>query len=114
MAMTATYLDAVANHGGGLITHIGLVNESGTEISGGSYARKPVTWTAASGDGLIRPNANLVFDIPAGVTVGGWRGYSALSGGTNYGGQDLTQEAFANAGTYTLLAASTGIDHNAA
>ena len=112
MAMNSTYLDAIADHGATLITHIGLVNEVGAEITGGTYARQPVTWTG-SGDGNNQLSTDETFNIPAGVTVGGWRGFSALTAGTNYGGADLTQESFANAGTYTLLAASTAIDHNA-
>jgi hypothetical protein len=112
MAMSTDYKNAIAAAGGALITHIGLVDASGVELSGGSpaYARKAVTWTSPSG-GTIRPNADLTFDIPAGVTVAGWRGFSALTGGTNYGGQDLTAEAFANQGQYKLLAAGTGILH---
>jgi hypothetical protein len=112
MAMAEGYRNAIATHGASLITHIGLVDETGTEITGGSpaYARLAVTWTSASG-GTIRPNANLTFDVPASTTVGGWRGYSASSGGTNYGGEDLTNEAFTGQGEYTLLAASTGILH---
>lgn len=115
MAMATGYLNAIGDAGAALITHIGLVNAAGSEISGGSpaYARKPVTWTTAS-NGTVRPSADLTFDIPTGVTVGGWRGYSALTGGTNYGGADLTQEAFASQGQYKLLAASTGILHTAA
>jgi len=112
MPMLAAYLNAVANSGAALITHIGLLDGGGTEITGGSYARKAVTWTSAA-SGLIRPVANLDFDIPAGVTVGSWSGFSALSGGTQYGGGDLTDAAFASAGVYRLLAASTGIPHNA-
>lgn len=113
MAMLDSYLTGVlAPAGASAITHIGLVDDTGNELTGGSYARLPVTWTAPSG-GLIRPNADLAFAVPAGVTVGGWRGYSALTAGTDYGGEDVTQEAFANAGTYTLLAAQTSIDHNA-
>jgi hypothetical protein len=112
MSMNTSYLNAIANHGGGIITHIGLVNGSGTEISGGSYARKAVTWESAS-DGLIRPTADLLFNIPAGATVAGWRGFTASSGGTNHGGAALTSAAFTNAGYYNLLAADTGIDHNA-
>ena len=112
MAMNETYRNAIADYGAGLITYIGLVDESGIELSGGSpaYARQAVTWTVAS-DGVIRPTADLTFDIPAGTTVAGWRGYDALSGGTDYGGADLTQESYAGQGTYTLLAASTGILH---
>ncbi len=111
MAMAENYRNAIANHGGSLIKYIGLVNASGVEISGGGYARKAVTWTTAA-DGTIRPNADLVFDIPAGATVAGWRGFSAATTGTNYGGEDLTPEAFAGAGQYKLLAANTGILHN--
>lgn len=113
MAMTEGYRNALATHGASLVTHIGLVNGSGVELTGGSYARKAVTWTAASG-GTVRPTADLVFNVPAGATVAGWRGFSAASGGTNYGGADLTQETYTNAGEYKLLAASTGILHNAA
>lgn len=111
--MTVGYRDAIADHGGTLITHIGLVDETDTEISGGTYARQAVTWTTAS-DGTIRPTSDLEFDIPEGVTVGGWRGFDALTDGTNYGGADLTNETFSNAGTYTLIASGTGINHNAA
>lgn len=113
MAVSAAYLDALAAEGDSLIGFVGLVDETGTELTGGSYTRKAVTWTAPSG-GLIRPTADLVFDVPAGTTVGGWRGYSLVSGGTDFGGANVTQEVFAGAGQYTLLAASTSIDHNAA
>lgn len=112
MPMFDSYLNLTANAGAAAITHIGLVDGSGVELSGGAYARKPVTWGAAVG-GLIRPTANLLFDIPAGATVGGWRGFTALTAGTNHGGHTLPQEAYTNAGTYELLAASTGIDHDA-
>ena len=111
--MLTAYLDAIAAAGGALITHIGLFNAS-TEITGGSpaYARKAVTWTTSS-SGLIRPTADLVFDIPSGATVTNWRGFSASTGGTAYGGGALTSTAFAAQGTYTLLAASSGIQHTA-
>lgn len=110
--VNSAYLNAIA--AANPITHIGLVDETGTELTGGSpaYARLPTDWTAAS-DGDVLLDANLTFDVPA-VTVGGWRGFSALTGGTAYGGKDLTNEVFAAQGEYTLLAASTGINHNAA
>ena len=113
--MNTTYRNAIADHGGTLISHIALVDETGTEITGGdpAYARQPVTWTTAA-DGTIRPDADLSFNIPESTTVGGWRGFSALTAGTDYGGEDLTNESFANQGTYTLLAAQTGILHNEA
>ena len=110
LTMSDAYRNGIADAGGDLITYIGLVNELGNEISGGSYARKAVIWTTAS-DGVIRPTTDLVFDIPASTTVAGWKGFSASTGGTDYGGADLTQETFAGAGQYKLLAASTGIKH---
>lgn len=112
MAMTPTYLNVIAAYGGTLITHIGLVNFSGVEISGGSpaYARRAVVWTAASG-GVIRPTIDLVFNVPAGGVVAGWRGYSAAVGGTDYGGADVTLETFAAQKTYRLLSTLTSINH---
>ena len=112
MSMSAAYITLIGTAGKNAITHIGLVNASGTELSGGSYARKPVTWGAES-SGSWHPSADLTFDIPAGGVVAGWRGYSALTAGTNYGGADLTQETFGSAGQYVLQAASTAINHNA-
>lgn len=113
MAMETGYRNATADHGGTLISHIGLVDETGTELDGGSpaYARQAVSWDAAD-NGVIRPTANLTFNIPPGTTVGGWRGFSAASGGTNYGGFDLPHEEFANQGEYILQAAATSIQHN--
>lgn len=114
--MNGTFLDALATEAKSLITHIGLVDDQGDELTGGSpaYARQAVTWTGPDGgDGLIRPNANLTFNVPGGSSVAGWRGYSASTEGTDYGGASLTQEDYTNQGTYTLLAASTGIDIDA-
>jgi hypothetical protein len=112
--MNTAYLDFIANAGAAEITHIALF-DGAAEITGGTpaYARQAVTWTAPSGDGLIRPDADLEFDIPAGATVDGWRGFDALTAGTDYDGAALTAEAYAGQGTYTLLSASTGIDHDA-
>jgi hypothetical protein len=113
MPMNAAYLNALRTHGASLITHIALVDAGGTELTGGSYARQAVTW-ATPATGLIRPNADLVFPVPAGAVVAAWRGYSASTGGTSYDGEAVTQRTYTNAGTYELLAASTGIQHAAA
>ena len=108
--MEEVYRNEIADHGAGLISHIGLVDDTGNELEGGDYSRKAVTWTSAS-DGTIRPNEDLTFDIPGGATVGGWRGYSEITGGTEYGGADLVNETYTNDGQYTLLADQTGIKH---
>lgn len=113
MAMLDTYLNLTASAGAAAITHLGLVDETGTEIAGGSYARQPVTWSAPS-SGLIQPTTDKAFPIPADTTVAGWRGFNQLAtaGSINYGGADLPAQPFTTAGVYTLLAASTAIDHN--
>ena|SRR5688572_8964852 len=111
--MNVAYRNATAAAGGALITHIGLVDQAGVELTGGSpaYARQAVTWTSPS-NGVIRPTADLTFNVPPAKTVGGWRGYSAATNGTDYDGADLTDEAFVGQGQYILLAAGTGILHN--
>lgn len=108
--MNTSYTNAVATHGASLITHIGLFNAVGVELTSGSYARKPVTWTAPA-NGQIRPTADLVFNVAAGDVVAEWRGFSALTGGTDYGGAAVVQRTFSNPGTYTLTAADTAISH---
>jgi len=110
MAMTAAFHNALRTTAKSSATHIGLVNASGTELEGGSpaYARIAETW-ADGADGVMNLAANRTFNVPSGVTVGGWRAYSGSTEGTNYGGQDLTNEVFAAQGTYTLVAASTSI-----
>jgi hypothetical protein len=112
MAMSNDYLNLIRDAGQAAITHIGLVNAAGTELSGGGYARLAVTWVD-DGNGVSRPNGNLVFTTESGDEVAGWRGFSASSGGTNYGGGTLATVTFSNPGTYTLLAASTSISHTA-
>lgn len=106
MTASTALRTSVATHITTVVTHLGLVDETGTELTGGTYARLPAAMVVAAQ--TVRPGADLDFDVPAGVTVGGWRGYSALAAGTDWGGDVLTQEVYAGAGTYRLLAASTG------
>lgn len=110
MALSAAMRNAMLTGGVALVTHLGLVNASGVEISGGdpAYARKAVTWDTAA-DGVISPTEDIAFDIPAETTVGGWAGFSAATAGTNHGGDvTVADEVFAAQGTYTLLKAATG------
>lgn len=113
MAMNLAFQQYLLDNGNP-ITYIGLL-DTGVELTGGSpaYARLAVTWTSADASAIIRPNADLTFDVPAGSDVTEWRGYSAVTAGTDYGGETLTTESFASQGQYKLLAASTGIDLNA-
>lgn len=112
MPMSDPYLDAMRDAGQALITHVGLVDASGVELSGGGYARQPVAWTDEASS-ISRLAGDEVFTTEAGDVVAGWRGFSALNGGVNYGGAALPQKTYSNPGTYTLLASLTYIDHNA-
>ena len=107
MAMTTAFKNLMLNAGTAAITHIGLMNGA-SELSGDAYARKAVSWGAAS-NGVVRPASDLTFDVPAGATVTAWAGFTASTDGTNYGGASLTAETFAGQGQYKLLAAGTGI-----
>ena len=73
------------------------------ELAGGApaYARKAVTWTGAV-TGIANLNGDKTFDVPAGSTVAYVGLWSALSGGTFYGSDDVTPEVFAAQGTYVV------------
>lgn len=109
--MNAAYHAEMATRGQALVTHIGLFSSSGVELAGGGYARRPVSWVRTGGS--LRMAADLVFTTEAGDTVSEWRGFNALTGGTDYGGKTVATRTWTNPGTYTLSAASTGIDHQA-
>ena len=74
---------------------------AGTEPSGGTpaYARKALTWTAGTVDGVV--TATVTFDIPAGVTILGVGVHSASTGGY-LDGASVTSQAFASQGTYQV------------
>jgi hypothetical protein len=73
------------------------------EISGGSpaYARKSITWNAASG-GAIDSSNQPVLDIESGDTVSYLGLFSAATSGTFYGSANVTDEGFGAQGTYTV------------
>ena len=79
--------------------HIADPGASGTsEVSGGSYARQTVTFSAASGGNLDSSNAPQ-FDVPGGTTVthaGFWDSTTFI------GYAAVTNESFGGDGTYTL------------
>lgn len=108
MPYTNAAKHAMLDHLATLITHASLhTADPGTtgtnEVSGGSpaYARKSITWNAASAGNLDSSNAP-VFDVPASTTVTHVGFWSAVTGGTFYGSADVTDEAFGAQGTYTL------------
>lgn len=80
---------------------------SGNEVTGGSpaYARRAVTWNAASA-GSKAISASVVFDVPAGVTIRRCGLFSAPTAGTYWGDADITDETYGGQGTYTVTAAT--------
>ena len=94
-------LDALGTSAG----YMALYSDVGAtvEITGGTYARKAITWSAASG-GSKAVSGSPVFDVPAGATVRAIGVCSALTGGTQHAFDDVTAESFAGAGTYTATA----------
>ena len=81
------------------------------EVSGGSpaYARKAITFNAASGGSLDSSNAP-VFDVPAGTTVTHVGFWDASTAGNFLGYADVTDEAFGAQGTYTLTDADLDLN----
>lgn len=90
-----------------LCTHASLhtadPGSSGTsEITGGSYTRVPITWSAPSG-GSETLTAAVTLQIPAGTTFTHFGLWSALSSGTFRGGNPLdASQSYPTGGTFDL------------
>lgn len=122
MALSPAGLNNAAN---GVRTNAGYISlhsaDPGTtgasELSGGSpaYARKAATWSTAA-DGTFTLSGAAQFDVPAGSSVSHFGLWSAASGGTFQGGEELVDgsgnpavESFASQGLYTLTSASVTV-----
>jgi hypothetical protein len=78
---------------------------AGTEPTGGTpaYARKSLTWSAASTSGGVTTiTATAVFDVPASTTVVGVGVHDAATAGNYLDGGTITSQAFASQGTLTV------------
>jgi hypothetical protein len=102
-------LDAIGAVGGYLAAY---EDAAGTiEISGGNpaYARKAVTWNAASGGSKTNSGA-VAFDIPAGKTVNAVGVVSALTGGTRYAiDEPASIESFTGQGVLNVASGAYSI-----
>ena len=92
------------------VTHVALLDDTDTEISGGGYERQTVTWNSAS-DGEITASNEPTFDVEGGTTVSKVAFFDALTDGTQYAVNDVTDETYGGDGTYTVT--SISIDLNA-
>ena len=105
---TVAFRESLAIYAGSLMTHATLYTTAptatapGTEVTGGSFVRKPITWVAGASDGQV--TGTVVFDVPAGQTVVGAGFHSALTGGNYLDGGTVTNQPFGTAGQYTLNA----------
>jgi hypothetical protein len=90
---------------------VGLLDSTGTELTGGSpaYARKAITWGAAA-NGSMSASNQPVFDVPAGASVKHVIFMSALTSGTEYARATVTEETYGNQGTYTLTSATLDLN----
>ena len=81
------------------------------EVSGGSpaYARKALTYAAASGNSKAT-TGTVTLDIPTSTTVA-WLGlWSAVTSGTFLGQVDISDEVFAAQGTLNVTAFTLSLD----
>jgi len=89
MALNTNGRNALVNGLASVVTHISVhsavPDDNGSnELTGGTYARLPVTWTAAA-NGVRDNQGQLDHNIPAGSTVVAYGLWSALTVGTFYG-----------------------------
>lgn len=78
-------------------------SEGSNEISGGEYARQAIAFNAASSGSSDDSTNGAVFKVPAGKTIK-YVGYWSDNAGTPKfeAFDDVTEETFGSAGTYTL------------
>ena len=84
----------------------GAADTADNEVTGGSpaYARVPIAWNAAGTPtpGSMDDSTNgAVFNVPASTTVSWISGWNS-AGTVRYFKKDVTDEAFAGQGTYTV------------
>jgi hypothetical protein len=80
-----------------------------SEVVGGSYARKSITWNAAAA-GSLDSSVVPVFDVPAGTTITHVGFSTAVTAGAFLGSALVTSETFASAGTYSLTDADLDLN----
>lgn len=99
LAVMLNALDGVVSH---VSAHTALPDASGSnEVTGGSYARQAISFTAATAGNLDSSNQPVI-PIPAATTITHLGLWSALTLGTFYGSIDITDETFGSAGNYTV------------
>lgn len=108
MPYTTAGKNRMLDHLRTLITHVVAYN--GNPQSGGTELdRQTISFNAASGGAIDSSNAP-VFSLQAGETVA-WLGYiNSANGDELLATQDVSDEVFTNAGTYTLTDADLDLN----
>lgn len=71
------------------------------EVTGGTYARKATDWAAPANSQAV--GTSVTINVPAGITIGWWGVWSAVTGGTFiYGAALPASETFGSNGTYSV------------
>lgn len=84
---------------------VALIDDAGTEVTGGSYARQATSFGAAASGSVANDSAESWSNMPA-VTVGSLRAYEdAASGGMALWDWDITDKAYTAGGVATLAVA---------
>lgn len=108
---------AMLDHLATQISHVSLHTAypatSENEVSGGepAYARQSITWEANAGDtddGELHATNQPEFNVPEDTTVaavGFWTDDDVEDPGDMLAQADVTDETFANQGTYTIISA---------
>ena len=79
-----------------------------SEVTGGTYARVAVTWSAASG-GQVQNSGALSINLPASTTAAYFGVWSASTGGTYYIGGALSPSVTTGTSAGTVAIAANGI-----
>lgn len=101
----ADYLETQFTHGA-LFTTAPSGATPGTEVTGGTYARKPLTWTNGA-DGVT--SASATFDVPASTTIRGTGLFDALTAGNYKEGRTETDIVYSAAGQLTVTWTTTAV-----
>lgn len=117
MPFTDTVRNAGVDAQNALLLYLALADDTNTELTGGSpaYARKAITWGAASAGIAANTNA-MTFDIPAGAKVAFGRFKSASTAGTDYGwwaaGAQAVQAGVADSTTEAIASDAHGLSND--
>lgn len=110
MAINTSGKNAMLDALGTLCTYMALYTDdtATTEVTGGTYARQSVTWSAASNGSKAISNSP-AFNIPSGTTVKSIGLLTASTGGTQHAFYNANDEAYTGDGTYTVTSGSISL-----